>query len=183
MWSRSSNYCTTNILFSFVSFCPETHVVVGTGWSDSPTAASFVRPSRPHDKPLSFLEALRKKYASDQDRDHDHDSNPYGAINISGKTVEEIGFDKIRQQQAHLQNLAAVSLDSCSVHGIGDPSEQHLNEFREIKSLGLQIVTLELSRNLLEDWLQVIGISDALGPTLRELDLEYISGSPFTGCR
>ena len=96
-------------------------------------------------------------------------------IQISGKTVEEVGFDKINRQLGVLQELKIVVLDGLCVAGVNDipqeaeeivtdstqPSARWL--FVEgLKSKNLSIVELDLSRNLLETWIDVIDICGAL---------------------
>lgn len=107
-------------------------------------------------------------------------------IQISGKTVEEVGFDKINRQLAALQELKIVVLDGLCVAGVNDfPQEAeeiatgstHLSarwSFVEgLKSRNLSIVELDLSRNLLETWIDVIGICGAL-KYLAALELKYV---------
>lgn len=141
------------------------------GLSDSSTAASFIRPSRPRDKPLSFLNALQKKYAANGD---DGSTLLEEQIRISGKTVEEVGFDKIRQQLASLQALRIVILDCLCINGIENyAGDKTLGEWHHIRSQGLSIVELDLSRNLFEQWSDVVGICTALqAGSLRSLKLE-----------
>ena len=91
-------------------------------------SGSFVRPARKPDPIRSFSEALKAKYASDpvQDPtvhivfatkpgDNALKRDPLARINqpirISGKEVEEVGFDKIRKQLAQLSELKIVILD------------------------------------------------------------------------
>ncbi len=148
-----------------------THVRADPGLSDSPTAASFIRPTRSSDKPLSFLDALRKKYASSDSNDGTALSEEQ--INISGKTVEEVGFEKIRQQQATLQELRIVILDGLCIASVERQDEARmLDESLEIRAQGLRIVELDLSGNLLEEWTHVVCICSAVGKTLRVLKLE-----------
>lgn len=96
-------------------------------------------------------------------------------IQISGKTVEEVGFDKINRQLAALQELKIVVLDGLCVAGVND-SPQEAEEIvtgstqlsaywsfvEGLKPKNLSIVELDLSRNLLETWIDVIGICGAL---------------------
>lgn len=142
-----------------------------SGLSDSPTAASFIRPRRASDKPLTFLSALSKKYGSLEN--HDAISSSEEQINISGKTVEEVGFEKIRQQQATLQELRIVSLDGLCIGNSGNENDKNaMDEWHRIRSKGLKIVDLDLSRNLLERWSDVTCICSVLRPTLRSLSLK-----------
>ena len=139
-----------------------THISYESGLSTSTTAASFIRPSRTSDQPASFFEALRKKYASTSAEDITATANE---IHISGKTVEEVGFEKIRQQLAELQELRIVVLDGgCISHVDSD-----------LDNRNLKIVELDLSRNLLESWYEIAAICNSLD-SLRSLRLEYVHG-------
>ncbi len=142
------------------------------GQSKSPTAASFVRPTRPTDKPLSFLEALKQKYAPENSHG---DLSAECLIQISGKTVQEVGFEKIRQQLAVLHELQIVILDGLCIAGIKarpwiGPQEL---EWQRIQEQHLKIIELDLSRNLLEKWADVVRICAAL-KSLRSLKVEYV---------
>ena len=133
------------------------------GQSPSPIAGSFIRPTRPVDEPVSFLEALRRKYASSGDET----SSSAAAIQISGKTVEEVGFEKVAAQLATLHELRIVLLDGLCIRGVLDrpyPDEQEiwLQECRGIEDYGLRIQELDLSRTLVEEWADVVGICCAL---------------------
>ncbi len=92
--------------------------------STEPTAGSFIRPSRTPDPRRSFLDALRFKYAAEEPPGNEptqgnhHSERTDDAIEISGKVVEEIGFEKIRKQQAVLQDLRVVLLDELCLSGI-----------------------------------------------------------------
>lgn len=143
-----------------------------------PTAGSFVRPSRPADKSRSFREALRHKYASEdaplsiplQSSQQDSvDSSQM--IRISGKEVEEVGFDKIRRQLADLQELRVVILDSMrlsrpiplplriSLAAAADVHQSGLDELlHDAQATCPRITELDLSRNLLEQWVEVLSI-------------------------
>ena len=144
-----------------------THTLYESGRSTSTTAASFVRPSRTSDQPASFFEALKKKYASTSAEDITATANE---IHISGKTVEEVGFEKIRQQLAELQELRIVILDGACIANVDS----------DLNTRNLKIVELDLSRNLLEGWYDVIAICNSLD-FLRSLRLEYVLGKcdPF----
>ncbi|CAG8126481.1 unnamed protein product [Penicillium nalgiovense] len=140
--------------------------------SKHPTAGSFVRPSRPSDQPLNFLEALREKYASDSE--NSLTSNTLGsgatiqgkAIEISGKVVEEVGFDKIRKQLAELQELRIVLLDGLRVVGVLASYDQdqvsHSEAAQKIGETCPKITELDLSRSLLSRWRDVWDICNQL---------------------
>ncbi|PLB55113.1 tubulin-specific chaperone [Aspergillus steynii IBT 23096] len=137
--------------------------------SKQPTAGSFVRPSRASDKPRGFLEALREKYASGLEQVSTKETpggNPsedsrHKPIEISGKVVEEVGFDKIRKQLAELQELRIVLLDGLCVAGALPGAAEHEQVERarkEIQQTCPKITGLDLSRNLLTSWTDVQGI-------------------------
>ncbi|KAJ5961868.1 hypothetical protein N7501_006809 [Penicillium viridicatum] len=140
--------------------------------SKHPTAGSFVRPSRPSDQPLSFLEALREKYASESVSSIAHNDLVSGvtargnAIEISGKVVEEVGFDKIRKQLAELQELRIVLLDGLRVVGVLASYNQaqvlHSEEAQKIGETCPKITELDLSRTLLSRWRDVWDICNQL---------------------
>jgi len=140
--------------------------------------SSFIRPSRQRDPAVSFNEALVTKYAA---------GNPplpgseEEEIRIGGKTVEEVGFQKIREIQRNVSQLGILILDGCRIAGINDEplSRSGTGDSGNVKSrdllrLGLKAVELDLSNNLIEDWGDVVLICDAL-PGLRSLVLEYVS--------
>ncbi|KAJ6171099.1 Leucine-rich repeat typical subtype [Penicillium chermesinum] len=129
--------------------------------SYSDTAGSFVRPSRPSDPPRSFLEGIHEKYASEFEQRHKADvSSNAGpgskSIQISGKVVEEVGFDKIRKQLAELEELRIVLLDGLRIAGVlssyEQPEDQVLSAASKIATTCPKIIELDLSRNLLSRW-------------------------------
>ncbi|OQE08951.1 hypothetical protein PENVUL_c008G07591 [Penicillium vulpinum] len=140
--------------------------------SKHPTAGSFVRPDRPSDKPLNFLEALREKYASESENSPAENSLVGGAtvrgkpIEISGKVVEEVGFDKIRKQLAELQELRIVLLDGLRIAGVLSSYNQdqasHSEAAQKIGETCPRITELDLSRSLLSRWRDVWDICDQL---------------------
>ncbi|ERF70687.1 hypothetical protein EPUS_02553 [Endocarpon pusillum Z07020] len=137
--------------------------------SSSPNCASFTRATRVPDEPRSFLQALRYKYAED-----DLDYAPVGAngsIEISGKVVEEVGFERIRQQQALLHHLKIVILDGLRVRGVGLGADVERAQ-EEITSICPNITELDLSRNLFERYKDVAEIC----APLKELRVLKISG-------
>ncbi|KAE8375150.1 hypothetical protein BDV26DRAFT_283726 [Aspergillus bertholletiae] len=141
--------------------------------SKHPTAGSFVRPSRAADKPRSFLEALREKYASEFEEEAARRRRGDAAsgdalhkpIEISGKIVEEVGFDKIRKQLAELQELKIVLLDGLQVAGViahEISAEQFQSVCGEIEQTCPKIIELDLSRNLLNRWRDVASLCASL---------------------
>ncbi len=135
------------------------------GQSTSPSAGSFIRPSRKPDRPASFLEALKQKYALAEVAND--------AIQISGKTVEEVGFKKIQSHLQDFQQLETVILDDLS---ICVSQQWRTSQENEILSLRLKIRDLDLSRNLFETWEDVLSICTAL-EHLRDLSVAYANCS------
>jgi len=138
--------------------------------SSSPAAGSFIRPSRIPDPSRSFLEALRFKYVAE---DTNETTSPpldaangkslpnSNAIEISGKIVEEVGFERIRQQQAVLQNLRIVLLDQLCLSSITlephDPAAIAAAQ-EEVTRTCPDLVELDLGWNLIETWTDVAEI-------------------------
>ncbi|KMP01584.1 tubulin-specific chaperone E [Coccidioides immitis RMSCC 2394] len=117
--------------------------------SNSPTAGSFLRPARLADRPRGFLEALRTK-----------GSRP---IEISGKVVEEVGFEKIRKQLAALRELKIVILDGMRLRGVlavDADNDLRKRELEKIKDTCPMIRELDLNRNFLADWIEVMDICE-----------------------
>ena len=74
-----------------------------------------------------------------------------------GKTVEEVGFDKIRQQLAMLQELKIVLLDGMCLTDNGGAVES-----AKIRGTCPKIQELDLSRNLFEQWEGIAAICEQL---------------------
>ncbi|KAI1130680.1 Thioesterase/thiol ester dehydrase-isomerase [Nemania abortiva] len=124
--------------------------------SRSATPASFIRPTRPAEAPVSFIAALQDKYAAEL-------ANTT-AIQFSGKIAEEVGFEKTRSKQARLSELRYAVLDGsriATVYGEGELS---------ITDTCPKVVELDLSRNLFRKIGPVVAICSEL-PRLRELRL------------
>ncbi|KAI9890725.1 MAG: hypothetical protein M1814_003655 [Vezdaea aestivalis] len=140
--------------------------------SGLPTAASFIRTNKKADQAKTFLEALRSRYSASE-----IDSSSNRPIKWGGKVVEEIGFDKIRQQQSRLEDLRVVMLEYLCVSGVRSPaSPLSLEaELEQISQTCPRIIDLGLSFNLLEDWFLVLLICRQL-PRLKSL---RISGNRF----
>ena len=137
------------------------------GLSREPTAGSFVRPTRESDQSLGLLEALRQKYAPEPEDLNSDGSLSSETIEISGKVVEEIGFEKIRRQLATLQELRIILLDGSCLAGLGSRPwsgdyEDWLLQVQKTQEVCPRVTELDLSRNLLESWLDIAGICNAL---------------------
>ncbi|KAI7011462.1 tubulin-specific chaperone [Hortaea werneckii] len=129
--------------------------------SVSPTAASFLRPNQQWDKPRSFLEALKEKYASD------NDPSEHEAIQISAhKQAEEVGFDKFARRQAQLRGIHTVVLDRMCVRHSPDDAES-----AEIGTVCKDVTDLDLSSNLFETMQEIMDIARRL-PKLRCLTMD-----------
>ena len=140
----------------------------------SPTAASFVRPSRPAAPPSDFLSALHEKYASDASSGPGGGvgaggtagSGPHRAVVISGKVAEEVGFDKIRRKQAQLSELKIVILDGLRITQAYPPSPNpagpHGGASQRIGDVCPKVVELDLSRNLFARFKDVVEVSAEL---------------------
>lgn len=92
--------------------------------------------------------------------------------------MEEVGFDKIREQLAILQELRIVLLDGLRVGGVlarpwtvVGSAELRLQERQRIEDQKLKIVELDLSRNLIEEWAEVADICGTL-KCLRSLKMK-----------
>ncbi|KAI7552463.1 tubulin-specific chaperone [Hortaea werneckii] len=129
--------------------------------SVSPTAASFLRPNQQWDKPRSFLEALKEKYASD------NDPSEHEAIQISAhKQAEEVGFDKFARRQAQLRGIHTIVLDRMCIRHSPDDAES-----AEIGTVCKDVTDLDLSSNLFETMQEIIDIARRL-PKLRCLTID-----------
>ncbi|PBP22553.1 CAP-Gly domain-containing protein [Diplocarpon rosae] len=139
-----------------------------TCWSQSPTAASFVLSSSwTADPEQSFVSAVKGKYGTPAVAD---DSDE---IVISGKTVEEVGFDKIRAQQARLHELKIVLVDGQRIsHAENSPGE--------IRHVCPKIEELDLSRNIIENFAEVAEICKEL-ESLKSLRLNGNRFSDLVG--
>jgi hypothetical protein len=131
------------------------------GKIENANAASFIRPSRTPETPLSLLEALRNKYASEHLPDSELRASQQ--IRWGSKIVEEVGFEKIRRQQAILKELRIILLDGLCVEGIiagsGQPNDHDVAlELDNIQATCRQVIELDISRNLLRSWPEVIQI-------------------------
>ncbi|KAI1007369.1 hypothetical protein K3495_g847 [Podosphaera aphanis] len=138
--------------------------------SSSSTAGSFVRPNRPADPKRSFLEAVRDKYAPGLKRPSQATSSEKPeVIIISGKVAEELGFDKIREIQAQLDQLRIIIVDGMQISVAQRKDEK-------ISDVCPKVEELDLSRNLFQEFKDVAQICSKL-TSLRKLKL---SGNRFS---
>jgi hypothetical protein len=159
------------------------------GLNPSPTSASFIRPARKPDTPRTLVQALKSKYASEEDEKDFQDpdvkvvfnvQNPSKApatqpkpILFNGKLAEEIGFDKIRAQLAQLSELKIIILDGLYIHRPEARGSGWVEggEKRDVWEACPKAMELDLSRNLFEEWREVAGICEQL-EELRSLRIE-----------
>lgn len=147
------------------------------------------------------MDALRFKYASDppgQDGNGESQGDEsllYSnerAIKISGKTAEEVGFDKIRKRLADLHELRIVILDNLDIQRSNvesyrraweswrpetphnDPLQYHGRNL-DVNQACPNVSELDVSRNLFEGWLEVASICEEL----RELRSVRCDGNRF----
>ncbi|KAK5657116.1 hypothetical protein OQA88_3644 [Cercophora sp. LCS_1] len=139
--------------------------------SKSPTAASFVRPTRPVDAPQTFVSAVQFKYASDA---ADQGHVPQKQIIISGKVAEEVGFDKIRRKQAQLAELKNVFVDGARVAYASPPADSGVTE-QAISQVCPKVVELDISRNLFDQFGTVVDICSEL----KALEVLRVKGNRF----
>ncbi len=134
--------------------------------SKSKQAASFVRPTRTPDAVQSFVEAVRRKYATEEVDRRDTLAHQQQEIEMAGgKVAYEIGFDKIRAQLAELGELKIVLVDAMRIVKAG--VENH-----KIRDVCPKIVELDLSRNLFQNGDEIINICAELDD-LKSLRLRY----------
>lgn len=149
------------------------HRLTTPGKSKSPTAASFVRPTRQPDAPQSFLSALHLKYGLNPF----DDQKPRRQIVFSGKVAEEIGFEKVSRQQAQLDELQFVILDDAQIASAGQPDGT--GDGQRIGQVCPKVRELDLSRNLFERFGPVVDICAELR-MLKSLRVKCVC--PWTIC-
>lgn len=109
---------------------------------------------------------MREKYAPQEALDPGED-----LIKISGKDVEEVGFDKIRQQQAELQKLRIIVLNGCRIGRSEVGSEDNSALMEDIQQICPLCEQLDISRNLFETWDEILALVSQL-PHLTTLILD-----------
>lgn len=108
---------------------------------------------------------MKSKYASESTAG-DNDE----LVRISGKDVEEVGFERIRQQQAELRNLRVILLDGMCI-GRKDRAESPASVADGVAETCPSCEELDISRNLFEDWSEILEILAQL-PKLKRLVLD-----------
>ncbi|XP_049500928.1 tubulin-specific chaperone E isoform X2 [Panthera uncia] len=135
-----------------------------------PTGGSFVRPNKVNFG-VDFLTAVNNRYVLEDGPEEDGKEQP---VTIGNKPVETIGFDSVVKQQSQLSKLQEISLRNCVVSCAGDKGE--------IAKTCPNIRRVDLSRNLLSSWDEVLSIADQLKHlevlNLSENKLRFPSGSP-----
>ncbi|CCF32093.1 tubulin-specific chaperone E [Colletotrichum higginsianum] len=132
--------------------------------SKNPNAASFVRPSRPADASQSFVAALHGKYNAEAVAERE---SQIQIVFFGTKPAEEVGFDKIRRQLARVEDLTIVILDGARVAVDAAPGDKGVKETSPL------IAELDISRNLFEEFGQVVKICQELD-SLRSLRLKCV---------
>nr|XP_020642664.1 tubulin-specific chaperone E isoform X1 [Pogona vitticeps]XP_020642673.1 tubulin-specific chaperone E isoform X1 [Pogona vitticeps] len=137
-----------------------------------PTGGSFVRPNKANFG-IDFLSAVREKYGLNEN-EQDADNGREISIVIGRKTVETVGFDSIKQKQKQLHTLTDISVDQCAVSVAG--------EEEEIRRTCPNIRRINLSKNLLSSWNEVVRIACQLQSleilNLSENKIKFQSTSP-----
>lgn len=139
----------------------------------SDKAGSFIRPERKADSERTVLQAIRDKYEFQHQAS---DGEFPDIVVISGKVAEEVGFDKIAQQQAQLAKLKVVLIDRMAVYGLcprGSSKERVASSIQELAAVCPNITELDLSYNLIDSWSEIVSICHAL-PKLSILKVKYV---------
>ncbi|XP_051676688.1 tubulin-specific chaperone E isoform X2 [Oryctolagus cuniculus] len=135
-----------------------------------PTGGSFIRPNKVNFG-IDFLTAVKNRYILEDGPEEDGKEQ---VVVIGNKPVETIGFDSVIKQQSELSKLQDISLRSCAVSGAGDKGG--------IAKACPNIRKIDLSKNLLSSWEEVICIADQLQHlevlNLSENKLKFPSVSP-----
>lgn len=134
------------------------------GQSSQPNCASFVNVRNLPDPEVSFVEAVAEKYAGGTLEEVS--ASGERAVKISGKLVQNVGFGKIHEEQSQLNALKYVLVDGARIK-TAETKE------RSVKDTCPDIFELDLSRNLFDDFEEIIKICSSL-QKLRALRLKYV---------
>ncbi|KAK5221981.1 hypothetical protein LTR47_003174 [Exophiala xenobiotica] len=165
---------------------------LGVEWDDPTRAASFVRPSRKPDPERTLLEAVKFKYAPTTVPNANNNVADE-TIEISGKVVEEVGFERIQKQLSVLTDLKIVLIDELVVSGVArrGASRDEIRQAQfELAQTCPNIVELDIGWNVIETWqdvadicqpLKKLKISKASGLRLRNFKAKVSEGeeNPF----
>lgn len=130
-----------------------------------------MRPTRSADAAQSFVVALHGKYASEAVAEREREIQ---IVFFGKKPAEEVGFDKIRRQLSRVEDLTIVILDGTRIAIDVAPGDKSVKETSPL------ITELDLSRNLFEEFGQVVKICQEL-ESLRSLRLKCVL-STLTCC-
>ncbi|XP_051849519.1 tubulin-specific chaperone E isoform X2 [Antechinus flavipes] len=136
-----------------------------------PTGGSFIRPNRVNFG-VDFLTAIKNRYALENTKEEDGNE----MIVIGNKPVETVGFDSLKKFQSQLNKLQEVSVWSSAVSCAGNKGE--------IAQTCPNIKRIDLSKNLLSSWNEVISIVaqlkylEVLNLSENKLKFPYDSSSP-----
>jgi len=115
------------------------------------------------------VEAVRQKYAANVS------AIPATSIRISGKEVEEVGFEKIQKQISELKDLRIVVLDGLCISGRITEDSGASGE-GSLAAICPNIRELDLSRSLFEDINEVMTLIGGLG----HLESLKVDGNRFS---
>ncbi|KAM5235043.1 tubulin-specific chaperone E [Ctenodactylus gundi] len=126
-----------------------------------PTGGSFVRPNKVNFG-VDFITAVKNLYGVE---DGSWDDSKQDPVTFGAKRVETVGFDSLVKQQSQLNKLHKVTLRNCAVSCAGEPGA--------IASLCPNIREVDLLKNLLSSWDEVIQIAEEL----EHLEMLNLSGN------
>lgn len=111
------------------------------------------------------MEALRQKYATEDLERRDVLSRALDReIEISGKVVHEVGFDKVRMQLKKLDQLKHVVLDGMRIVRAKDDTDEN------VRDICPRIQSLVMRRNLFYTQVEILNICRDLR-SLQSLDI------------
>uniref|UniRef100_A0A2K5YA57 Tubulin-specific chaperone E n=1 Tax=Mandrillus leucophaeus TaxID=9568 RepID=A0A2K5YA57_MANLE len=115
-----------------------------------PTGGSFIRPNKVNFG-TDFLTAIKNRYVLEDGPEEDRKEQ---IVTLGNKPVETVGFDSLMKQQSQLSKLQEVSLRNCAVSCAGEKGG--------VAEACPNIRRVDLSKNLLSSWDEVIHIADQL---------------------
>ncbi|KAG8516628.1 Tubulin-specific chaperone E, partial [Galemys pyrenaicus] len=115
-----------------------------------PTGGSFIRPNKVNFG-VDFLTAVKNRYVLE---DESEENGNKQVVTIGNKPVETVGFESVIKCQSQLSKLREISLRNCAVNCAGERGG--------IAKTCPNIREVNLSKNLLSSWDEVIHIADQL---------------------